>query len=81
MEISPVPEDPLPLKDEPVEFDRIGAVMAETGLPKSTIYWMVREGRFPKPVRIGQKSVAWIRPEVRAWMRARIAERDSEAAA
>jgi len=72
-----VSEHPSPTEVEAVEFDRIGTVSAETGLPKSTIYWMVREGRFPKPVRIGQKSVAWIRPEVRAWMKARIAERDA----
>jgi len=51
-----------------------------TGLSRSTLYEMVARGRFPKPIRIGARSVAWISEEVQAWLEARIAERDAEEA-
>ena len=47
-----------------------------TGLPRSTLYDLVQKGRFPKPIKIGARSVGWIESEVLAWQRARIAERD-----
>ncbi len=33
---------------------------------------------FPKPVRIGKNSVAFVEDELDAWMKARIAERDEQ---
>jgi prophage regulatory protein len=47
-----------------------------TGLPRSTLYEMMAAGRFPKPVRIGARSVGWIETEILGWQKARIAERD-----
>jgi prophage regulatory protein len=38
---------------------------------------MAREGRFPKPVTLSSNRVAFVRSEVEAWMRARIAERNT----
>lgn len=40
-----------------------------TGLGKSTIYRMMAEGKFPKPVQIaGAWAVRWRLSDVRAWM-------------
>jgi prophage regulatory protein len=39
-----------------------------------------RDG-FPKPIRLGENSVAWIEAEVDAWLQARAAERDAPKAA
>jgi len=50
-----------------------------TGLPRSTIYEMMTTGRFPKPVRLGSRSVGWIETEILAWQKSRIAERDAQA--
>ena len=36
----------------------------------------IAEGHFPKPVRLGPNSVAWVASEVEEWIRERIAERD-----
>ncbi len=47
-----------------------------TGLPRSTIYDYMAEGKFPKPIKLGPKSVGWLESEVLAWREARIAERD-----
>lgn len=49
---------------------------ALTQLSKPTIYQMVREGRFPKQVRLGPNKVAWLRSEVLGWIFARAAERE-----
>lgn len=42
-----------------------------TGLRRSTIYAMMAEGSFPKPIRIGKRAVAWRASEVQAWIEAR----------
>lgn len=39
-----------------------------TGLSRSTIYRLANQGDFPRPVRLGQRSVAWRESEVRAWI-------------
>jgi prophage regulatory protein len=31
---------------------------------------------FPKPIRLGVRSVGWLETEITAWQRARVAERD-----
>ena len=52
---------------------RLGAVMARTGLSRSTLYAYMREGRFPQPVAISERCVAWVEGEVDAWIAQRIA--------
>jgi len=39
-----------------------------TTLSKPTIYKYVREGRFPKQVRLGPNRVVWRRAEVEGWL-------------
>ena len=59
----------------PIRFVRLREVMARTGLSRSTIYVWVAEGRFPKPVPLGERSVGWIESELEEWLRDRIAAR------
>lgn len=57
------------------------AVEAKTGLSTSSIYAKMARGEFPKPIRLGPKSVAWIEDEVDNWIAARVAaSRQGEAA-
>ena len=42
-----------------------------TGLPVSTIYYHMRTGSFPEPLKIGARAVAWRLSEVQAWLEAR----------
>ena len=42
----------------PDKLLRLPAVMEMTGLGRSTIYRMMSEGHFPKPLRLGQRAVA-----------------------
>jgi prophage regulatory protein len=57
-----------------LRFLRIGQVVEVTGLPKSTIYELIAENRFPKQVLISDRVVGWIESEIREWMLQRIAE-------
>jgi len=50
-----------------VVFLRLPDVKAVTGLSKSSLYSLIRERTFPAPVRLGARSVAWVRSEVRQW--------------
>ena len=59
---------------------RLPEVIAKTGLPKSTIYDAIRAGRFPAPARALARSI-WNEEEIDAWLAARFAARDAEAAA
>lgn len=49
-------------------------VEARTGLPRSSLYELIGRGEFPRPIRLGERSVAWIDSEVDAWIASRIAE-------
>lgn len=57
---------------------RLRRVTALTGLSRSSIYKFVGDGRFPRPIRLGARSVAWLEREVEAWLAERIAERDDQ---
>ena len=52
---------------------RLPAVKAESGASRSTIYLRIQQGLWPKPVRLGPRSVGWPASEVAAINTARIA--------
>jgi predicted DNA-binding transcriptional regulator AlpA len=55
-----------------VAFLRLPEVKAITGLSKSSLYALIKEKRFPSPVRLGARAVAWVRSEVRQWAAERV---------
>ena len=54
---------------------RLPAVLADTGLSRSTIYLRIAQGVFTHPVSLGARAVGWPAPEVTAINAARIAGR------
>jgi prophage regulatory protein len=56
---------------------RLRQVEEVTGEKRSTIYKRISEGEFPKPVKLGAKSVGWVEEEIAAYNEARIAARDA----
>ncbi|WP_371923090.1 helix-turn-helix transcriptional regulator [Agarivorans sp. TSD2052] len=42
-------------------------VVEETGLSYSTIYRLYRANKFPKPVRLSARRIAWKKEEVEQW--------------
>ena len=57
-----------------IKFLRLPQVLEATGLKRALIYYMVKDGEFPKPIKIGKRAVAWIESEVQEWIRDRIKE-------
>ena len=46
---------------------RLPQVMREVALCRSSIYAAMSEGRFPAPLRIGRRAVAWRAEDIEAW--------------
>lgn len=59
-------------------FMRLDGVLHTTGLGKNTLYRRIREGSFPKQVRIGPNSVAWRQSDVALWMKNPCAYQDGD---
>ena len=53
-------------------FLRLQSVKSKTGLSKSAIYADMKEGAFPSPYRIGDRSVAWKSTEIDEWIESRV---------
>lgn len=58
---------------------RLPEVQRRTGYSKAWIYKLIDQGRFPKPVKIGSRSIAFVESEVDEWIAERIAARDKKA--
>jgi prophage regulatory protein len=52
-------------------FLRMRAVTRMTGLGRSTIYRLVSQDKFPSPVRLANRAVAWRRSDLERWSEAR----------
>lgn len=57
----------------PEKHLRLPAVIDVTGLSRSTIYAMMSEGNFPRPVPLGKRLVAWPESVISKWLAARAA--------
>ena len=56
----------------PMEILRMPNVLAMTSLSRTTLWRRVREGTFPRPLRLGgerSRAVGWRRGEVEEWIR------------
>ena len=54
---------------------RLPQVIERTSLRRSTIYEMMGNGSFPKPVKLNLRSNGWLETEIDDWLESRIAER------
>lgn len=43
-------------------------VQERTGLPRSTIYQLMSEGAFPRPIRLAARAVGWIEQDIQEWL-------------
>jgi len=51
---------------------RLPSVRERTGLSRSSIYLRISEGRFPKPISLGERAVGWLESEITEWLNRRI---------
>jgi prophage regulatory protein len=67
--MSPTQTEPKPPAADapPAMFIRMAAVVRMTGLGRSTIYRLMAEDKFPSPVRLAKRAVAWRRLDLDLW--------------
>ncbi|MEY0768172.1 AlpA family transcriptional regulator [Providencia huaxiensis] len=53
---------------------RLPEVMRRTGYAKAWLYVLIARNEFPKPVKIGTRSIAFVESEVDEWVANKIAE-------
>lgn len=46
-------------------------VRSLTGLGRTSLYDLIRNGEFPAPVRLARRSVAWRESDIRGWIESR----------
>ncbi|MGH8603579.1 MAG: helix-turn-helix transcriptional regulator [Gammaproteobacteria bacterium] len=64
------------MEDRAMNLIRLPEVKRITGLSRSTIYLLMRKGKFPEPIKITAVATAWLETEVSAWIQSRIEARD-----
>ena len=55
-------------------------VQAKTGLGASSIYAMMKQGKFPKAINISERRVAWIESDIDSWIAERITSHNASIA-
>ena len=50
---------------------RLSEVLKIVSVSRNTVYRMMEEGHFPRPVRISTKAVRWNLSEIEEWLKAR----------
>jgi len=53
---------------------RLPTVKGRVGLGRPSIYEKIKEGSFPKPISIGDRSVAWDSEAIDRWIENKISE-------
>lgn len=61
------------------QLQKLPDVLAKTGLSRAHLYALAQKGAFPKPVKLSERSSAWVESEVQDWINERIAARGQEA--
>lgn len=54
------------------KFLRLNRVKELTGLSRSSIYLRISEKRFPKPINLGGRAVAWLEHDIDRWIEEQI---------
>jgi prophage regulatory protein len=57
---------------------RLADLPKHCGLRRTQIASLVAAGKFPKPVKLSERRIAWIADEVAEWQAARVAARDDQ---
>lgn len=49
-------------------------VESRTGLSRSTIYERIKQHKFPPPVSLGARAVAWVSSEIDEWIQEQVTQ-------
>jgi len=56
---------------------RLPEVCKRTGLGRSSIYALVKQQCFPRPIPLSARAVGWVASEIEAWLQSRAAKREA----
>lgn len=56
---------------------KINEVVQKCNLSRATIYKKVKEGTFPKQIKLSERSSGWLESEVNQWIESRVKEREA----
>ena len=59
---------------------KIKQVAAEINVSVPQVYKLVSLGRFPKPIKLGERGSGWLITEIDSWLQSRVDLRDEEVA-
>jgi len=57
----------------PRRFLRLPEVKHQTGMGRSAIYAKIKAGCFPAPIKLGERTSAWLSSEVDSWIEQQVA--------
>ncbi|BBP44555.1 helix-turn-helix transcriptional regulator [Thiosulfativibrio zosterae] len=60
------------MSDKSKTILRMPKVTDKIGLKKSSIYQLIKDGKFPKPIQLTANAVGWYEHEVDAWLESRV---------
>ena len=55
---------------------KLPEVVRRTTLSKASIYVFIKDGRFPRPIPLGARSVVFLESEIDQWIRTRVEMRN-----
>jgi len=47
---------------------RLPQVIKLTGIPRATIYHMMKDGDFPRPLKLSKRNVGWKLADIESWI-------------
>ena len=50
---------------------RLPETIARVGLGRSAIYLGIARGKFPRPIKLGERAIGFLEEEIEEWLRAR----------
>ena len=54
---------------------KINEVVELTSLPRSTVYFLIKKGKFPKPIRLSDRRVGWLYVDIVNWLNKKKSEK------
>ncbi|EKN3726584.1 TPA: AlpA family transcriptional regulator [Yersinia enterocolitica] len=61
-----------------INLIRLPEVIEKIRLKKSSIYHLISLNQFPRPIKLGPRSVAWVESEVDEWVIIRLNQREED---
>ncbi|MDC3360421.1 AlpA family transcriptional regulator [Candidatus Thioglobus sp.] len=58
---------------------KVKQVAKEINVSVPQVYKLVSLGRFPKPIKLGERGSGWLTSEIDDWLQSRVDARDEEA--